>query len=208
LNILVVGCGRLGAKLANTLFDLGHYVSVIDHNPDSFKQLDPEFDGMTLLGNPMNMDSLRDAGIESCDSVAVVTSDDNLNITVCQIVKEFFYVENVVAKINSPSRERAFYNLGLKTVCPTNLACGSFISALTEKNFEQQIHFGIHTLGVTIREADSRFVGRELKCVPTRKSEMIIGIISYDGQIVLSSEKNKNIVLSTGDKIICVRVTD
>lgn len=208
MNILVVGCGRLGAKLVNTLFDLGHYVSVIDKDPDSFKQLDPEFDGMTILGTPMNMDNLRDAGVESCDSVAVVTSDDNLNITVCQIVKEFFYVENVVAKINSPARERAFYNLGLKTICPTNLACGSFISALTGKNFEQQIHFGVHTLGVAIRDVDKKFVGRDLKCIPTRKSEIIIGIVSYDGQVILNSEKGKEIVISTGDQIICVRATD
>ena len=208
MNILVVGCGRLGAKLVNTLFGLGHYVSVVDHNPDSFKQLDPDFDGMTLLGTPLNMDVLRDAGVESCDSVAVVTSDDNLNITVSQIVKEFFYVDNVVAKINSPARERAFYNLGLKTICPTNLACGSFISALTGKNSEQQVHFGLHTLGVTVREVDPKFIGRDLKDMPRRKSEVIVGIISYDGQLILDSTTGKSVVLSAKDRLICVRATD
>ena len=208
MNILVIGCGRLGAKLVNTLFDLGHYVSVIDQNPDSFKQLDPEFDGMTLLGTPLNMDTLRDAGVESCDSVAIVTSDDNLNITVCQIVKEFFYVENVVAKINSPARERAFYNLGLKTICPTNLACGSFISALTGKNPEQQVHFGVHTLGITAKEIEPKFVGRNLKDIPTRKSEVIIGVICADGSMILDNGKNKGVVLSSDDKIISVKATD
>lgn len=208
MNILVVGCGRLGAKLANTLFNLGHSVSVIDNNPDSFNQLDSEFDGITLLGTPLNMDTLREAGIESCDSVAVVTSDDNLNITVSQIVKEFFYVENVVAKINSPARERAFYALGLKTVCPTNLACGSFVSALTSKNLEKQLHFGVHTLGVNVRNLEQKFVGRILKDIPVKKSEVIIGIISENGQMTLNTDKGPDIIISSGDKIISIQITD
>ena len=208
MNILVVGCGRLGAKIVNTLFDLGHSVSVIDNNPDAFNQLDPDFDGMTILGTPLNMDILREAGIESCDSVAVVTSDDNLNITVSQIVKEFFYVENVVAKINSPARERAFYALGLKTVCPTNLACGSFVSALTNKSLEKQLHFGIHTLGVNVKSLEQKFVGRDLRDIPTKKNEVIIGLISVDGKIVLNTDKGPDVILSTEDKVISVQITD
>lgn len=206
MNVLVVGCGRLGARIANTLFDLGHFVSVIDNNPESFKQLDAEFDGMTVLGTPLNMDVLREAGVESCDSVAVVTSDDNLNITVSQLVKEFFYVENVVAKINSPARERAFYDLGLKTVCPTNLACSSFVSAVTQKVAEHQIHLGVHTLGVNVRDVDARFIGRNVSSMPNRKGEIVIGVVSSNGQVVLNN--CKDIALSSRDKIICAQIID
>ena len=208
MNVLVVGCGRLGSKIVNTLFDLGHSVSVIDNNPDAFNQLDSEFDGITILGTPLNMDILREAGVESCDSVAVVTSDDNLNITVSQIVKEFFYVENVVAKINSPARERAFHDLGLKTVCPTNLACGSFISALTSKNLEKQLHFGIHTISINVRSIEQKFIGRDLKDIPTKKNEVIIGLISKEGQMTLNTEKGLSIILGSGSKIISVQNTD
>ena len=95
MNILVVGCGKLGSRLANTLSEQGHTVSVIDHKEEAFNQLSDDFDGLTVLGMPMEMNVLREAGIESCDAVAVVTPDDNLNITVSQIVKEFFYIENV-----------------------------------------------------------------------------------------------------------------
>ena len=208
MNILVVGCGRLGSKIVNTLFDLGHSVSVVDNNPDSFNQLNPSFDGITIPGVPLNMNILREAGIESCDSVAVVTSDDNLNITVSQIVKEFFYVENVVAKINSPARERAFHDLGLKTICPTNLACGSFISVLTNKSFEKQMHFGVHTLGINLKNIEKKFIGRGLKDVPTKKNEVIIGLVSKKDQIYLNTGKDPDIILSSGDKIISAQITD
>ncbi len=207
MNILVVGCGRLGSKLANTLFHQGHTVSVIDDRQEAFNQLDDEFDGLTVLGMPMEMNVLRDAGIESCDAVAVVTTDDNLNITVSQIVKEFFYIDNVIARVNDPARKQVFYNLGLKTVCPTNLTCGVLASAITQEITEKQINFGVHTLSITAREIDSRMVGRTLKHVPVRSSETIVGVTNSNGKLLLYDGR-QDIVLNSHDKIIYARVCD
>ena len=93
MNVLVVGCGKVGSRLARLLAQRGHNVSVIDREEDMFSQLGEDFDGVTVTGMPMDMDVLRNAGVEWCDAVAVVTPDDNLNITISQIVKTFFQVE-------------------------------------------------------------------------------------------------------------------
>lgn len=207
MNILIVGCGELGSRLANTFFYEGHTVSVVDNNPEAFNQLDNEFDGMTVLGMPMDMNVLRDAGVESCDAAAIVTPDDNLNITVSQIVKEFFYIDNVIARINDPSREQVFYNLGLKTVCSTNLTCAVFTSALTQENVEKQVNFGINTMGLNLREIDARMVGRSLKNVPVRKNETIVGVVGSNGSLSLFDGR-QNIVLNSKDKIIFARISD
>lgn len=207
MNVIVVGCGRLGAKIANTLFHLGHIVSVIDQDKDSFNQLDDDFDGIIVDGMPMDMSVLRDAGVESCDAVAVVTSDDNLNITVSEIVKEFFYVDNVIARINDPAREHVFYNLGLKTICPTNLTCGVFASAITQETMEKQMNFGVHTLGINTKEVDPRMIGRALKNMPVKTSETIIGVTSTNGELILYDGR-QNIILNPKDKIIYGRITD
>ena len=103
MNVLVVGCGKVGSRLARLLAQRGHNVSVIDREEDMFSQLGEDFDGVTVTGMPMDMDVLRNAGVEWCDAVAVVTPDDNLNITISQIVKTFFQVENVVTRISDPS---------------------------------------------------------------------------------------------------------
>ena len=105
MNVLVVGCGKVGSRLARLLAQRGHNVSVIDREEDMFSQLGEDFDGVTVTGMPMDMDVLRNAGVEWCDAVAVVTPDDNLNITISQIVKTFFQVENVVTRISDPARE-------------------------------------------------------------------------------------------------------
>ena len=87
MNILVIGGGLLGRRVAEMLDAAGHDVAVIDESEDNIAQLDADFGGVTSVGFPMDLKNLRSAGIESCDAVAVTTSDDNLNITVGQIAK-------------------------------------------------------------------------------------------------------------------------
>lgn len=131
MNILIIGCGNLGSVLANEFDRNGHDVSVVDENPDRIHLLHEDFDGLFVTGIAMDMDVLRDAGVESCDAVAVVTSDDNLNITVSQIVKKFFGVENVITRITNSYRENAFKNkFGLKTICQTNISANTIYSAI------------------------------------------------------------------------------
>ena len=117
MNVLVIGCGKVGVRLAEVLSHYGHNVSI---------------DGLTITGMPMDMTVLRSAGVEACDAVAVVTSDDNLNITVSQIIKEFFGVQNVVSRISDPAREAVFHHFGLKTICSTKLTSSAIMTALTQ----------------------------------------------------------------------------
>ena len=207
MNILVIGCGKLGSRLANTLCRHGHDVSIVDMDECAFVQLADDFDGMTVVGMPMDMNVLRNAGVESCDAVAVVTSDDNLNITVSQIVKEFFYVENVVARITDPVREDVFHQFGLKTICQTNLACGALYSALVEEFTEKHLHFWDNTVGISVKEVDPIFVGRTVDTLPIKTSETIMGVLRESGKLYLFDGRKK-IILNPKDKIILTRISD
>ena len=207
MNIIVVGCERLGSRLADSLSHQGHTVCIIDTNADAFNLLSDDFDGLTVLGVPMDMNVLRNAGIESCDAVAVVTSDDNLNITIAQIVKEFFYIENVVTRINDPAREQVFYSLGLNTFCPTKLACSVLETAITQESREKQVNLGVHTLGINLRPLNSRFFGRSISNVPVKPGEIIIGVKRNDNDVILYDGK-KEIILNPQDKIIYARIAD
>ena len=78
MNILIVGCGTVGAALADQLCARGHDVSIVDANAESFSRLSQNFTGFTLTGVPIDSDVLRKAGIEGCDVVAAVTHNDNM----------------------------------------------------------------------------------------------------------------------------------
>ena len=85
MNILIVGCGRVGRRLVHVLERLGHDVSVLDEDAANLallNELEPPFSGMAVAGVPIDGDVLRSAGIEACDAVAAVTKDDNINLMV------------------------------------------------------------------------------------------------------------------------------
>lgn len=207
MNILVIGCGKLGVRLSDLFCHNGHAVSVVDKDPEAFNALSDDFDGMTIVGMPMDLDVLRSAGVEGCDAAAVVTPDDNLNITVSQILKEFFGVEKVVARIIDPVRQKIFRHFGLNTICQTTLTCDAIFSAITHESDEKQLTFGNTTLGFTIRGVDSMLIGRSLEGVPVHTGETIVGVIDEKNNIKIFDGK-KSVYLNPKDKIIYAKVSE
>ena len=111
MNILIVGCGRVGRRLVHVLERLGHDVSVLDEDAANLallNELEPPFSGMAVAGVPIDGDVLRSAGIEACDAVAAVTKDDNINLMVAQIARELFGVKHVIARVAEPSRKEVY----------------------------------------------------------------------------------------------------
>ena len=138
MNILVVGCGRVGAHLVRQLDEGGHDVAVLDDEVDSLKRLnefdDYDFTGVGVVGVPIDVDILRKAGIETCDAVAAVTDNDNINIMVAQIARDIFHVEHVVARVADPARNKTFsQQFQLDTVCPTELTVQAALNELTKE---------------------------------------------------------------------------
>jgi trk system potassium uptake protein TrkA len=121
MKVIILGCGRVGARLAQLLEAEGHEISIIDPDPEAFDRLPETFRGTTTLGTGIDVDVLKAAGIEDADAFAAVTNFDNTNIMACQVAKEIFGVDNVLARIYDPGRESLYHELGLETVCPTTL---------------------------------------------------------------------------------------
>jgi trk system potassium uptake protein TrkA len=127
MNFVILGCGRVGARMAAQLDNMGHNVSIIDRGPDSFKRLPPDFKGKVVLGTGIDEDVLKRAGIEQADVFAAVTNGDNTNIMASQVAKEIFQVPRVIARIYDPVRETTYHMLGLETICPTTLITNTII---------------------------------------------------------------------------------
>ena len=121
MNVVIMGCGRVGSRVATLLDDEGHQVSVIDTNQAAFSRLPADFRGGTILGTGIDEDVLRSAGIEEADAFLALTEGDNRNIMAAQVAREVFGVREVVARIYDPAREEIYRGLGLDTICPTRL---------------------------------------------------------------------------------------
>ena len=97
MRVVIMGCGRVGARLAGLLDDDGHSVTVLDNDAYSFRRLPPKFSGTTLLGNGLNEEALKRAGIEKADAFFAVTQGDNRNVMATQIAKHIFNVPKVIS---------------------------------------------------------------------------------------------------------------
>src|SRR6266536_1637236 len=132
VKILIVGCGRVGSRLAQELDRDGHDVTIVDSNPGSFSRFasrgvfDDDFRGSFVVGDGTEADLLRRAGIEEADCFVAVTQGDNRNIMAAQIAQNIFRVPKVVCRIYDPSRDEVYRRLGLSVFCPTTEGAASF----------------------------------------------------------------------------------
>lgn len=130
-NIIVVGCGRVGSRLALMLSNYDNNVCVIDKDPRAFASLGRDFNGATYPGAGYDEDVLMKAGIEECDFLAAVTQSDNVNLMVVEIARRLYDVPNAVARLYNTGHERAYLQLGIDYVCGTALVAEEIFSKIT-----------------------------------------------------------------------------
>jgi len=132
MKVIIMGCGRVGARLAYLLSKEGHDISILDLDSYSFRRLPPDFSGKAIVGNGLDMDTLRKVGIEEADAFVAVTQGDNRNVMASQIAKHIFNVPKVLCRIYDPIREEMYKNLGLRTISSTKI-----ISELLKEMLEE-----------------------------------------------------------------------
>jgi len=121
MKTVIVGCGRVGAAVAEALDRAGHQVIVIDRVTSAFDKLESSFKGNAVRGDGTDEDMLRRAGVEGADLFLALTEGDNRNVMAAQLATEALGVAQVVAKVNDPLRAEAYAALGLATICRTDL---------------------------------------------------------------------------------------
>lgn len=132
MRVIIVGCGRVGARVAAELDQRGENVTVIDTNARAFNRLPQSFGGETVRGNGTDEDVMRDAGAEQADLLMALTEGDNRNALAAQLGKHTFGVPRVIAKINDPLRSDAYRALGLETICRTIILGDALVTASLE----------------------------------------------------------------------------
>ncbi len=124
MKVVIMGCSRVGARLATLLDADGHSVTVLDLDAYSFRRLPPTFGGSALLGNGIDEAALKRAGIEEADAFFALTQGDNRNIMAAQIAKHIFNVKRVICRIYDPLRQDIFAALGLESISSTTVIAG------------------------------------------------------------------------------------
>ncbi len=131
MKFVIVGCGRVGAALAEAFDNAGHEVVIVDLSTRAFDRLSDEFKGQAIRGDGTDEDVLRRAGAEGADVLLALTEGDNRNVMAAQVAAERLSVGKIVAKINDPVRAAAYAELGIATVCRTTMLTDAILGFLS-----------------------------------------------------------------------------
>jgi trk system potassium uptake protein TrkA len=132
VKALVIGCGRVGSNVAKRLAAEGWDVSVVDEKEEALSRLGEDWRGGFITGHGMDVDVLREAGIEDADAVVVATDGDNSNIVIGQVAQKRFAVKTVLVRLLDPARAKFYAERGLRTVCPTIAAIDVLTTSVLE----------------------------------------------------------------------------
>jgi len=116
--VLILGCGRMGRYIAETLFASGNDVSIVDVKRSALDNLSDSFAGFALNEDATDPDTLRTAGIDRADAVIACTGDDNTNLLVAKMTRDIHGAKNVIVRAVDPLKVDLFEKLGFNVVCP------------------------------------------------------------------------------------------
>ena len=130
---IIIGAGRFGIGIADTLSDQGYRICMIDCDSSALRKLPTSFRGNVLIGNGADIDVLRDANIDKSMMVVAATQQDNTNCLIAEIASSIFHVPNVYVRLDDPSKEHLLEEFDVKPIYPYRLSAGEFekLSACT-----------------------------------------------------------------------------
>jgi len=137
MRVMIIGCGRVGSLLANRLDEGGHHVVVLDRNQHAFLRLSDKFSGERIVGNGLIEEYVRPTLQEKTDILFVLTDKDNINLLISQGVKRNFQVGRVITAVHDSVLAGLYKELGLETVCPTDLSLKLMLDMIQESESPQ-----------------------------------------------------------------------
>jgi trk system potassium uptake protein TrkA len=163
MDIIVVGCGRVGAELAYRLYQKGHQVVVIDQVATAFENLPPDFRGRTVEGEALNQDVLSRAGIEQADGLAAVTNSDSINAVIAHVARATYHVPNVVVRDYDPGWRPLYEAFGLQVVSSTSWGAQRLEELLYQTSMRTVLSVGHGEVGIYEFTVPEAWCGRSLQ---------------------------------------------
>lgn len=199
MNIIVVGCGRVGASLAVVLDTPENEVSIVDIDPSSFARLNGEFEGRKVVGQGFDEDVLLAAGIEDCDAFAAVTSQDNVNLMASEVARRLYKVPHVITRLINPEWLDLYRQLGLDHVCDTELVAENMAAKILAGRAHHIDVFGDYEVLTFVLSLENGGVVhvRDIEAL----GDIHISLFEHDDETYVA---NPSMFLHDGDTVLAV----
>lgn len=203
MYVVIMGCGRVGASLANSLTRIGHEVAVIDRDSSAFLRLDSDFSGTTVVGMGFDRDVLVKAGIERAEAFAAISSGDNSNIIAARVARETFGVERVVARIYDAKRAAVYERLGIPTVATVPWSTDRFLHTLTRDSQTAKWRDPSGTVAVAELVLHEDWAGKSVIALEAATSSRVAFIIRFGGGVL----PDRKTIIQADDQVYIAAVS-
>lgn len=203
LNIIIVGCGKVGITLTEKLSKEGHDITVIDKNAQSVQALSELYDVMGVVGNGASYSVQMEAGIDEADLFIAVTGSDELNLLCCTVARREGKCA-AIARVRTPDyADEVGYlreKLGLAMIINPELEAASEIARVlylpTALEIDTFAHGQAEMIKILIPDSMD---GKSIATLGMDNSfNILICAVERDGNLFIPSGA---FVLHTGDKI-------
>jgi trk system potassium uptake protein TrkA len=203
MQIIIIGCGKVGSALAGELVAAGQDVVIVDSDPVLIRNAD-SVDCIKITGVPIDRDILRQAGIETADVLCATTQNDNINIMVAQIAREIFTVPRIIARIFNPANSQVFEAFNLETICQTSLTVNAFLRKIAGEKSETLHRVFDTDIIYTLSPPDDSLDGEEVAKLAADSGKLIIGLLR-NGRLLLTLP---GLRVQKGDELVLAAIGD
>ncbi len=203
MYIIIVGAGKVGWNLARELINKEHEVTVIEANRRRYLTVEQELEHNIQYGDASELWVLERAGIQRADMVIAVTGDDEDNMLICQVAREKYMVERIIARVNNPRNLEHFELLGIKpSVSATGLILNLIEHEVPEYGLVHLLDFPEERLEIIemLLEKDSRVAGQRVGDLDMPEGSLLISVLREGRGFVPGPET----MLEPGDEILAV----
>src|ERR671923_1172386 len=191
MYVIVVGAGKVGWNLARELLDKGHEVTLLDNDRERYATVEQELEHNVQYGDASELWVLERAGIQRADMVIAVTGDDEDNMLICQVAKEKYLVDRIIARVNNPRNLQHFKLLDiLPAVSATDL-----ILRLIEHEVPK---YGLVHL-LDLEEEQLEIIEMEVSDDAPAAGRKVIDIDLPDGSLIISVLREGGGMVPKGD---------
>ena len=197
MKSIIIGCGRVGAGLAQSLCQRSQSVTVVDQEATAFERLGTGFTGQTIVGTGFDRDVLLHAGIERADGLAAVTGYDETNVVLARLARQMFRVPRVIARLHDPRHAEVYQRLGIQTITPLIWGIQRLAELLCYAQLNTTLSLGSGEVDIVEVELPYLLVGRTVNEL-TLVGEIQVAAISREGHTFLPT---LGTVLREGDLV-------
>lgn len=203
MYVIIVGAGKVGWNLARELLEKKHEVTLIENNRRRYLTVEQELEHNVQYGDASELWVLERAGVQRADLVIAVTGDDEDNMLICQVAREKYMVDQIIARVNNPRNREHFDLLGIKpTVSATDLILRLLEHEVPEYGLVHLLDLKEEQLEIIelLLEEDSKVAGKRVGDLQMPDGSLLISVLR-DGKGFVPGPET---VLQSGDEVLAV----